>query len=232
MTELRNSLRYVQDRRYRSALTDIVNQIDEEVSRLGLEPSANVALMAGIHQIENPNLRHALSTVMSSADSMEVARANLEVWFNNAMGRASASYAGKMKNLSIVVALFFALALNIDTLHIGRALWEDPALREQLSSEANYATQSGDLRTATDSGIADDQFRASGADDETALETRSGPGRRSPTNCRIFRTCACQLAGPFKTSVSVSMTRGAKRPQQYLELFPRQQSRGCWGCWS
>ena len=172
LTDLRSSLRYVQDRRYRSALTDIVSQIDEEVGLLGLEPTANVSLMAGIRQIENPNLRHALSTVMASADSMDAARANLELWFNNAMQRASASYAGKMKTLSLVVALFFALALNIDTLHIGRALWEDPALREQLSSDASYAVQSGDLNAPGDGG----DFSASQASDETPLEEAIGTG--------------------------------------------------------
>ena len=174
--ELRTSLRYVQDRRYRSALTDIVNQIDEEVSLLGLEPTTNVSLMAGIHQIENPNLRHAISTVMAGADSMEVARGNLESWFNNSMQRASATYAGKMKNLSIVVALFFSLALNIDTLHIGRTLWEDPARRQQISSEASFMVQSGDLQTQLDGKGSDDEFRASQANAENRLEDAIGAG--------------------------------------------------------
>lgn len=170
MSELRNSLRYVEDHRYRSALTEIVNQIDEEVSLLGLEPTTNVSLMAGIHQISNPNLRNALSTVIASAENMEVARGNLESWFNNSMQRASASYASKMKNLSIVVALFFALALNIDTLHIARTLWEDPARREIISSEANYAVQSGELQSQLDGSEADDEFRAAQSDDESSLE--------------------------------------------------------------
>ncbi len=170
MSELRNSLRYVEDHRYRSALTEIVNQIDEEVSLLGLEPTTNVSLMAGIHQISNPNLRNALSTVIASAENMDVARGNLESWFNNSMQRASASYAGKMKNLSIVVALFFALALNIDTLHIARTLWEDPARREIISSEANYAVQSGELQSQLDGSEADDEFRAAQSDDESSLE--------------------------------------------------------------
>ena len=170
MIELRNSLRYVEDRRYRSALAEIVNQIDEEVSLLGLEPTTNVSLMAGIHQIANPNLRNALSTIIASAENMDVARSNLEGWFNNSMQRASASYAGKMKNMSIVVALFFALALNIDTLHIARTLWEDPARREQISSEASYTVQSGELQTQLDGGAADDEFRAAQSEDENSLE--------------------------------------------------------------
>lgn len=176
MTELRNALRYVQDRRYRSALTEIVNQLDEEVSLLGLEPSTNVSLVAGIRQIENPNMRHALSTVMAGADSMTAARGNLETWFNNSMQRASVAYAGKMKNLSIAVALFFALALNIDTLHIGRTLWEDPARRAQISSQASLAIKSGGLQTQLNDNETDDEFRANLAADENTLEDAIGAG--------------------------------------------------------
>ncbi len=170
MAELRKALPYVQDRRYRSALTDILNQIDEEVSLLGLEPTRNVSLMAGILQIQNLNLRSALSTVVASAENAEVARSNLEHWFNNSMSRASAAYSSKMKNLSIVVALCFALAINIDTLQIARTLWEDPARREQISGALNYSVQSGDLETELGNATgSDDEFTASQAELEDPI---------------------------------------------------------------
>lgn len=178
MKELRNALPYVQDRRYRSALSDIVNQIDEEVSLLGLEPSGNVALMAGIKQIESQNLRNSLATVMYSAGSMDVARQNLETWFSNSMSRASQDYRSRMKGLSVVVALVFALALNIDTLNIARTLWEDPARREQISSELSYTVQSGELQTQVNVAQpgADDEFRANQAEPDNNLEDAFGTG--------------------------------------------------------
>ena len=170
MKELRDALPYVQDRRYRGALTDIVNHIDEEVSLLGLEPSTNVSLMAGIRQIENPNLRQSLSTVMFNADTMESARGNLETWFNNAMNRATAAYRGTMKNLSLVVALAFALVFNIDTIHIARTLWEDPAAREQLSSELSQSVGSGQLQTQLDEAEGGgDEFSASQVESDDAI---------------------------------------------------------------
>ncbi len=178
MKELRNALPYVQDRRYRSDLSDIINQIDEEVSQLGVEPSANVGLMAGIRQIESQNLRNSLATVMYSADSMDVARQNLETWFSNSMSRASDNYRARMKGLSVVVALVFALALNIDTLNIAQTLWEDPAQRAQLSSELNYSVQSGELQTQVDSALpaADDEYRANQAAPANELEDAVGTG--------------------------------------------------------
>ncbi len=230
MTELRNSLRYVQDRRYRSALTDIVNQIDEEVSLLGLEPTTNVSLMAGIRQIENPNLRHALSTVMAGADSMEVARSNLETWFNNSMQRASAAYAGKMKNLSICVALFFALALNIDTLHIGRALWEDPALREEISSEASYTAQSGDLQSQRGENATDNELRASRADDGSTLEDAIGTGANVAHQLQDIQDLNLPIGWSFQNvSELADEGRALSDPNNLWNYFPENNPDGWLG---
>lgn len=230
MTELRNSLRYVQDRRYRSALTDIVNQVDEEVSLLGLEPTTNVSLMAGIRQIENPNLRHALSTVLTGADSMEVARGNLETWFNNSMQRASAAYASKMKNLSILVALFFALALNIDTLHIGRALWEDPARREQLSSEASYTVRSGNLQAPLDNSVADDEFRASQAADDNTLEDALGTGANVAYQLQDIEDLSLPIGWSFQNVSELGdASLALSDPNNLWNYFPENNPTGWLG---
>ncbi len=171
MKELRRAIPYVQDQRHRGALMDIMNQIDEEISLLGSQPSTNVALMAGIRQIDSPNLRGALATVMSNAENMDAARGNLEAWFNNTMQRASAQYATKMKRLSVVVALVIALGLNVDALNIAQSLWDDPARREQLSSELNLTVQSGELQTQLDDAKAGGaEFRASQAETESSIE--------------------------------------------------------------
>ena len=166
--ELRNSLRYVRDRRYRAALSDIVSQIDEEVSRLGAGQTSHVALLAGVRQVEDDQLRNVLATVLSGAETMQEARGNLEGWFNSAMNRASAAYTAKMKVLSLVVALCFSSLINIDTLHIAQTLWEDPAQRAQISSTATYTVQSGALGDQL--GEAEDEIRASDAEGDTQLE--------------------------------------------------------------
>ena len=179
--ELRQALPYVRDRRYRSALSRVVNEIDEEISLLGLQRSDNVALMAGIKHIEQPNLRNALTTVMYSAEDMAGARGNLETWFNTSMTSARSTYAARMKALSLAVALAFALTLNIDTVNIARALWEDPSQRQALSSELNYAVQSGELQAQIEGSAsnADDTLRAqtaNGAADDGAIADALGTG--------------------------------------------------------
>ncbi|MCY3799209.1 MAG: hypothetical protein OXG84_15480 [Chloroflexi bacterium] len=230
MSELRNSLRYVEDRRYRSALTEIVNQIDEEVSLLGLEPTTNVSLMAGIHQISNPNLRNALSTVMASAENMEVARSNLESWFNNSMQRASASYAGKMKNLSIVVALFFALALNIDTLHIARTLWEDPARREQISSEASFSVRSGEMQSQLDGSEADDEFRAAQTDDVNSLEDAIETGASVAYQLQDIQDLRLPIGWSFQTIGNLPAGNSTLNdPNNLWNYFPQNNPDGWLG---
>ncbi len=165
--ELRNSLRYVQDRRYRAALADIVSQLDEEISQLGAGQTGHIALLAGVRQVEDSQLRNVLATVLSSAENRQEARGNLEGWFNSAMNRASAAYTAKMKVLSLIVALCFALLINIDTLHIAQTLWEDPTQRAQISDAATYSVQSGALGEQIGEA---DEFRASDAEDDTQLE--------------------------------------------------------------
>ena len=150
MAELRQAVSYVQQRHLRRALNDALNQIDEDISQLGLEPNAVVSVRAGIQRIDSLNSRNALSTLTGTAQNIGEARANLETWFNQAMTRASSAYAAKMKTMSIAAALLISAALNIDTLHIARALWENPVVRQELSGEAANAVQDSQLTTALD----------------------------------------------------------------------------------
>lgn len=150
MDELREAIGKVDQESFRNALGETLNQIDEEISQLGLEPNTIVSVMAGIRQIDNPYFRNALSTIMATASTLDEAKENIETWFNNSMSRASSTFAAKMKQLSIVVALVIAVAANVDSLHLARTLWEDPILREQLSAVATEAITSGELQAMID----------------------------------------------------------------------------------
>ena len=171
MAELRQAVSYVQQRHLRRALNDALNQIDEDISQLGLEPNAVVSVRAGIQRIDSLNSRNALSTLTGTAQNIGEARANLETWFNQAMARASSAYAAKMKNMSIAAALLISAAINIDTLHIARTLWENPVVRQNLSGEAASAVQDGQLTTALDDeGLAGQRAAVDEADADGAVE--------------------------------------------------------------
>jgi len=148
MDELRVAIANVDQESFREALTDTLEQIEDEITQLGLEPNSIVSVLAGIRQIDNPYFRNALSTILATAENLDEAKANIQTWFDNSMSRASSTFGTKMKTLSIVVALVISLAANVDSLHIARTLWEDPILREQLSAVATEAVQSGELEAA------------------------------------------------------------------------------------
>lgn len=175
--KLRQSLRYVQNRQARGALSEALNQIDDHIGQLGLQPSNDATLLAGMLQHDKPYFRSALSAVMASAQSVHEARGNLENWFNSAMARASANYAAKMKTLSVFVALAIALAVNVDTLHIARTLWEDPIRRQQISSEVSFSVQSGQLQSDVNADSARDQgYVAQEAGTDSAAQDVIGAG--------------------------------------------------------
>ncbi len=175
--DLRRSLRFVQQTQYRKALAEALNQIDEEISLLGLQPTDNLSLVAGSRPSGNLGFHNAFAMAIANGTSMEETRTNLETWFSGAMNRASASYASKMKSLSIAVAFVVAVAVNIDTLHIARTLWEDPVRRAQISSEVNYSVQSGQLQSAVNTDGQNDQgFTASQAEAEGSVEDVIGSG--------------------------------------------------------
>ncbi|MEL4897617.1 hypothetical protein [Crocosphaera sp. Alani8] len=60
-------------------------------------------------------------------------RANIAVWYNESMDRATGVYKRNTFGLSFILGLVIAVAWNIDTVHIVNQLYNDPALNKTLS---------------------------------------------------------------------------------------------------
>ena len=180
--------------------------------------------------MESPYLRNTLSAVVASAASVEDTRANLETWFNRAMSRASANYASKMKNLSLAVALVIALAVNIDTLHIARALWEDPARRAQISSEANYTVQSGQLAQDVNAVEQDDDvFRANQAQSESGVEDVIGTGAELANRLQDLQDLSLPIGWSFDDVSDIPADHNIRfNPNNLWNYFPDNNPDG-WG---
>ncbi|MEM6384219.1 MAG: hypothetical protein AAF739_16215 [Pseudomonadota bacterium] len=73
------------------------------------------------------------NAVVSQAQSLESAIAN---WFDTVMERTSGIYVRRMQWVSFGVALTIALATNANTFSVAQALWQDDALRAQVSQAA------------------------------------------------------------------------------------------------
>ena len=104
--------------------------------------------MAGVRKITDEGLRTALQTLMTTAQTIEEAQTKIEHWFNDNMSRASSIFRRRIQIVSILVAFGVTVVLNVDTLHLARALWEDENLRMAVANTAVEFDQSQFTDTA------------------------------------------------------------------------------------
>lgn len=157
LEELRTYVSNIEETVYRQALQEAINEIDDEIGRLGLEPTKIISLKAGVRTIKNPYFRSVMETILATSETLEEAETQIKRWFDEGMGRASDLYKRTMLRLSLFIGIMIAIILNVDSLHLARTLWEDPALRasvvaaaqatnidqlEQMLEEANVRAQS------------------------------------------------------------------------------------------
>ena len=79
----------------------------------------------------------ALRALLKDADDdASKFQENIEVWFNHVMERVSGVYKRWTQCALLGIAACLTIALNADSLVIGRAVWQDPTLRASLVAEA------------------------------------------------------------------------------------------------
>jgi len=97
-------------------------------------------LLAGIRDLDNDEFRRLLLTLLADAGgTVEGFRRRLEDWFTEQMDRLSGFYKRKTKWFLILWGLGLAVALNVDSVLITRALWTDATLRSAVVAEAQQA---------------------------------------------------------------------------------------------
>ncbi|QPC85025.1 hypothetical protein G4Y79_11850 [Phototrophicus methaneseepsis] len=195
LDELRQTIANLPEAIYREALTEALDDIDEEIGRMGLEPNSIVSLRAGLRNINNIYFRTALETILSTAQNMQEAGDQIQSWFDEQMDRTTTAYKRTMTFWSLLVGFVIAVLLNVDTLNIARTLWEDPALRAQVAAIAATtdlvalnAAAEGNLEAAAigDSQSAEDVIAEIAERSEAALETvNTLMGLRLPLGWRL-----------------------------------------------
>ena len=101
----------------------------------------------------NPDLGYFVRKIMPDFEGIETIsklrqaetkavelKINAEDWFNTAMTRASYLYKEQAKLAAFLIGLGFALAFNIDSIHITQELWREPTLRQSLVAQAQVAS--------------------------------------------------------------------------------------------
>jgi len=99
------------------------------------------AMIAGVEDAKLQNIKKALLTLIDEAGTdINKARANVEQWYNDAMDRVSGWYKRRTHWILIVLGLLAALAFNVDTITVVKALWFNDALRTSVVAAAeDYA---------------------------------------------------------------------------------------------
>ena len=91
-----------------------------------------------------------LASVLKGTTNAEEERKRIEHWFDDAMDNVSGWYKRKANAWLWIISALVCLALNADTISVGKILWNDPTARAAVSEAAkNYATHK---TTANDAG--------------------------------------------------------------------------------
>ena len=89
------------------------------------------------NNVPNKELREALTTLIDDAKgNFDQAVKNIEDWYNAGMDRVSGWYKRRVQMILIVIGIIMAVAINADSINIGKALFQNDALRKSIVAEA------------------------------------------------------------------------------------------------
>jgi hypothetical protein len=89
-----------------------------------------------------PSTRRALKSLAHAADgSMADLRRRIGVWFDDPLGTVAHAYQGKVRFWVCLIAVAVSFGLNLDSVMIARALWEDSELRARIYTAAEETVE-------------------------------------------------------------------------------------------
>jgi hypothetical protein len=132
----------------RQSLIITLDRVQKAQTALTMDDSQAklIPLMEGIRHIQDPIFQKAMDTLLATARSVDEAAAKMEFWFNARMDQLSDTYRRNIQYLSILIGMLMAITLNVDSLHVARTLWDDPALRATIAATAQASIDNGTLQ--------------------------------------------------------------------------------------
>jgi hypothetical protein len=159
-------------------------------------------LQDGIQQLPPGDVKKALLALLQSAgDDMDKAEKNIKTWYEDSMDRVSGWYKRWVQQITLLVALVLAVALNVDTLRIGKRLWQDTAVRAAIVAQAQARATGGAVVEKQGNGTGT-QAAGLTTDEEKALGRLLGWEERSDNWLTwllgvLLTTAAVSLGAPF-----------------------------------
>ena len=132
---------YVPGPNFASALVQCLGAISGGVS------FANV--QATVATLPTGDLRTALETLLGEAQGdLDKLRTGIAGWYDSSMDRLTGSYKRFTQVFTFIAGLSLAVVFNVDTIAIGKQLYNDPAARAVMTAAATKQVQSGAPNTA------------------------------------------------------------------------------------
>jgi hypothetical protein len=120
--DLHSKPSYIEPAAFAIALADSLAQAPADFARLA----------PAIDAIGDPQLRQLLQGLYGRARDLQDFQHMLAGWFDTAMERMSGTYKRRQMLISLLLALLIAILFNIDSIHLFRTLWQQPALAAHL----------------------------------------------------------------------------------------------------
>lgn len=133
--------------------------------------------MDGTNALWNTQWARAVLTLFEeSAHDLEKLKQNVETWFDDAMDRVGGWYKRKTQLVHVLLAVGFAVALNVDAMLIAKSLLRDPALRQSIVAQAEkFAQQPPVAITVPPAGVQTNAAGQSGATSNQPASTAAPP---------------------------------------------------------
>jgi hypothetical protein len=88
-----------------------------------------------------------LSLVVQAEGDIAKTRQAFETWYEDGMDRAAGWYKRKTQLVLFILGLLIAACLNVDSFAVGRALWNNPALRSYTVAAAEQYAKTHEVET-------------------------------------------------------------------------------------
>lgn len=138
---------YIDSRAFALALLDTIAPVTTED---GGQPRSLATIRDAVLKIDNPNLKKALLPLLDQAgQNVDQAVFNIELWFDSSMDRASGWYKRQSQKIILVIAFVFTVFMNVDTIAICNALWQEQALRDSVVAMATEQARQSSALSST-----------------------------------------------------------------------------------
>jgi hypothetical protein len=131
---------YIASETFARVLVDIIDEKSDGAARAA-QTSADIK--GALDKAKLPKeVKSVMMGLIDDVDTnIDALRSNLQKWFDNSMERISGWYKRKLQIITFVIALLLAVSLNVDTIAIGKSLWQNPVLRAEIADEAAVAVE-------------------------------------------------------------------------------------------